>query len=266
MPRFLMVILMMGLAGVAWLQPEEDDPAAKAIEAYIDAFFAADYETAQTLLCADDLENLDQDAFEQAVKTSLGNSIEAGSAVDLSNLAYDALELGEALAEVMVTGEILAGDQLQPVEIDLRAIGLDSVWAVYEDESWKACSQVPPDQLDDLGPDVITRLFMDASFKGYYDQAHALVCEAQYDTLSQAEFDQIYGPLLADEVRFNFHNTLFEITEQTESSAVVTISGEVVMTVGERPSPIPISAETMGLSAVQLRYEDGWKICSSQPG
>jgi hypothetical protein len=112
---------------------------------------------------------------------------------------------------------------------------------------------------------VIARLFMDASFKGDYEQAHSLVCEAQQEILSEAEFDQIYGQFLVQEVLLNFHDTVFEISEQTDESAVVTVTGDILMTVGERPSPVTIAAETIGLRPIQLRYEAGWKICNAEP-
>lgn len=259
----LLVLLGVGLTGTAWADEESDDLAAGAVEAYVEAFLTIDYEAAQDVLCATDLETLDRATFEQALETVAPLHYTA----DLSDLTYDGLELSEALVEVEVSGEIQVEieSQSQPVMIEPHDLKLDSLWSVYEDESWKACSQVPSELIDDLGPDVIARIFTDGAFRGNYEQAHNLICEAQVDSLSEAEFDQIFGQMAEEGTRLNFHDTVFEITEQTDKSAVVTLTGDIEMTVGGRPQPITVSAASIGLQPVHLRYEEGWRICSAEP-
>jgi hypothetical protein len=260
MRHFLIALLILGLANTAWTDDEPD--AADVVKAYVEAFLTIDYEAAQAVLCEADLETLDQTEFEQALEAVT----ELNYTADLSDLTYDTLELGETLAEVSISGDIRLEieSQSQPVMVDPLDLRLDRVWAVYEDESWKACFQVPPELSDDLGPDVIARIFMDAAFRGNYEQAHRLVCAAELDTLSEAEFEQIFGQFLEQDLHLNFHDTLFEITEQTAESAVVTLAGDVWMTMGERPSPNAIAAKNLGLSSVYLSYEDGWKICNAE--
>lgn len=264
MKRQILILLLFGLANTAWTQddPDENQAAAEVVQTYVEAFLTIDYESAQAVLCEADRETLDQAEFEQALETVT----ELDYTADLSELAYDTLELGETLAEVNVSGDIrlMIENRTQPVMVKPLDLSLDRVWAVYEDESWKACFQVPAEVSDELGPDVIARIFIDAAYRGHYEQAHNLICEAQFETLSEAEFDQIFGVFLQQNLRFNFHETVFEITEQTDESAVVTLTGDILMTMGERPSPVAVSSETLGLSSLYLRYEDSWKICNAE--
>jgi len=238
-----------------------DDPdkseAIQVAEEYLQAFVEGDFDTMQGLTCYIEWALQDVDRFERTLE-------EAGlldADIDLSGLEYEPDREAETWVEVLVTGDILIEGIEEP--LTPADIHKDRLWLIYEADAWKVCSRPPIDARPVLGPDETARLFIDAAFSLDFATAHLLICSDQQDVLSEARFHAMFKEFEENHSVVDFSEAIFEITEQTETEAVVAISGDVSITWDRRDEPLVVSPEDLGLAEILLLYEDGWTICNT---
>ncbi len=231
---------------------------AGAVQHYLDAILLGEGEPG-TLLC-------------QAEQPSAGPGGIAAADVlsitaDTAGLAFETVQQTATWANVVVTGQVVfAIDGLDaPLEVPIRALGLDMFWPVFEEGVWRACSTPPPSAQSALGPDMIARQFVAAAYAGRYEDASALLCESRRGQFSRAAYEATFGTLFEQGVTVNLDAALFEIVEQGEDESIVALEGQIALSWTGQGRSVTIDAERLGFGPVRLIDEDGWKVCPDSP-
>ncbi|MBN1202324.1 MAG: hypothetical protein JXJ20_10755 [Anaerolineae bacterium] len=260
----LVTVATLSMTGTA-LADGPDDAPLQAVEQFVQGVFDGDYDAALDLMCEDDRQNLgdtdlDFDALSEQVQS-------LDLMVNLNDLDYKIIQRGESWAEVGITGEVAVQVQGQTdiTILSPQMLQIEMLWAITEDDAWKVCSAVPDDMVQAIAPEEIAQLFIGNAFAGNFEGSLALVCTAQQETLSEAQFDMMFGDFRAQNIALDLSGVVFETVDQTDEEAVVELSGDILMSWQDRPRPIPIDVERLGLGPVHLIFEDGWKICETAP-
>lgn len=263
--RWIAAALAIALLAASPATPQagaQDDSPAEAVQRYLDAAFLGNGDAA-ALVC-----QADRDARATVGPGAIVSAADVlGIGADTSGLTYDTTEQAETWARVDVTGRVVFTIEGldAPFEVPIRALGLGTFWPVFERGAWRACSTLPAADQDTLGPDLIARQFMTAAYAGDYDAARALLCAAQRDRLSRAQYDAAFGNLLQQGVTLNLDTASFEIVEQDGAEAIVAIGGQIALSWTGQGRSIVLDAAQLDLGPVRLIDENGWKVCS-QPG
>lgn len=256
----LVAALLLSLPRLSRTTAQDSAPntAAGAVQHYLDAILLGDGKPG-TLLC-------------QAEQPSAGSGGIAaadvlGITADTAGLAFETVQQTATWANVAVTGQVVfAIDGLDaPLEVPIRALGLDMFWPVFEEGVWRACSTPPPSAQSALGPDMIARQFVAAAYAGRYEDASALLCESRRGQFSRAAYEATFGTLFEQGVTVNLDAALFEIVEQDEVEAIVALEGQIALSWTGQGRSVTIDAERLGFGPVRLIDEDGWKVCPDSP-
>lgn len=263
--RWIAAALAIALLAASPATPQagaQDDSPAEAVQRYLDAALLGNGDAA-ALVC-----QADRDARATAGPGALVSAADVlGIGADTSGLTVETTEQAETWARVNVTGRVVFTIEGldAPLEVPIRALGLGTFWPVFERGAWRVCSTPPAEAQGALRPDLIARQFMTAAYAGDYDAARALLCAAQRDRLSRAQYDAAFGNLLQQGVTLNLDTASFEIVEQDGAEAIVAIGGQIALSWTEQGRSIVLDAAQLDLGPVRLIDENGWKVCS-QPG
>jgi hypothetical protein len=256
----LIFVICLSAVFLLHVQPgyAQDGPE-QAVQDYVTALLALDYDRVQEMACEADQQHLDEQAF--GARLAQFGVLELS--LDSSALRYTPVQKSPNWAQVRVSGAVLvvvAGLD-EPVALTPVSLGLDTLWATLEDGGWKVCT-IPPDEVTrEPGPGDVTRQYLIAAYGGDYDGAVALLCEERRGSLSRDEFEALRQQLAEQEIQISFDFVGVEIVEQTDTTAVVRITGVVRLRSKDDPKPFTMPVAQLGFDTAHLVYEDGWKIC-----
>lgn len=114
-------------------------------------------------------------------------------------------------------------------------------------------------------PEDAAKAYFEAAFAGNADGIRTALCKAQAaqaDAIASA-FGSMAGAVPGVEVALDFSGLTYTVSDATDTSATVTVGGELGVTVGGASQKTPLS----GIPPLQVIVEDGaWKLCPSDAG
>ncbi|NDJ74717.1 MAG: hypothetical protein GYB65_00545 [Chloroflexi bacterium] len=262
--RFFVITLiaisvMLVVPGGALADDPETD-AVGAVEQYLMAYAAQDYDSAISVLCEDEIDSLSPDDF--GLTFEQFDNLEY--TLDFSGVTYTVEEQGETWAFVTLDGNLLVEVEVleNPVRYSLVDLGLTVFWPVLEGDTWKACHTPSETARQETGPAPITRMYLAAAYSGDYLGTLLYLCAADREYLSEVTYNARYGDLDSQGIRLELSRLEFEIIDETENAAQVRIGGQVGVSTPDRPRYVYLPAETTFSGPAHLVQEDGWKVCS----
>jgi hypothetical protein len=262
----LLIALSTPLAAITAQDSGDDppvDPRLDAAAAYLAALLARDESAATPLMCAADRTTVTSADLADLWHTVTDDPDTLEFPADLEGFVFSPVQAGDEWAQISVSGAlaVTVEDAQEPLTVLPGSLGVDVLWVVQENDTWRGCLTAPPDIDLIPGPADIVHEFLDAAFGVDYDRAQATLCAAQRDALSETEFNLLYAQVAAEGVALDFAGTIFTITAWDEDHAEVTLSGTFRLTVPDRPGGITLRVDTLDFAPVPLIFEDGWKIC-----
>lgn len=105
------------------------------------------------------------------------------------------------------------------------------------------------------GPDVVARNWLTALIGGDMQAAAALTCAERRADLESAPSAEVPGEI-------DFTGVTFTVSDQTDTSATVTASGNLSITVSGQTVEQAIDATGMTPTMQLVREDNAWRVCS----
>lgn len=253
------LISVLVFVNIATARAQPDDEPVAIVSRYLDAYIYQDGERAAAVLCAPDAAELDPDAFGLTLDTVHTLAFTA----DMDLLVYDTLESGDSWALIAITGEVtLAFEGMEStLTLTPHDLGLDIVWAVLEDDTWKTCMWPSEDALQAASPGAIVRLFLGAAYGGNVEGARALICEAHTGAITGPQYELFFRQVADQGLTLDLSAMTIETLESSADETIVELGGTVGVGTDQHPRPVTIPTDRLGFGPVRLVQESGWKIC-----
>jgi hypothetical protein len=256
----LLIALVYGwTAPVAAQGPPDEDAPVQVTAHYLAALLSQDAEAITALLCAESRADLDIAALTARLEAIRVLDFTA----NLDDLAYTVTAEGKEWAQVTVSGELAlqVPPLAEPLRIPPAALRLDTFWPVHEDDRWMICPRPPERALPELEPANVAFIFLRAAFGGDYTTASALVCQQQADAFSEEAYTAAFSDFVTGQAILGFDEVTFEVTDQADEAATVTVTGTVALYAPGRRQAVSFTPAQLGWETIALVADEGWKVC-----
>lgn len=143
---------------------------------------------------------------------------------------------------------------------DLEA--LEELFEEIED-AVEACTADEMMEVDLSTPDGAIQAFIETIFTFEFENLAMFVCEDQRALLEAAlpGMDELAGMQeMLDAAEFDFSGLEYEVTDETEDSAMVTVSGELTISIFGQEQ-VQSADDLFGASVQVVKEGDNWVIC-----